>query len=760
MLFKPKHQKLILQCYPAGRGSDKKPNSSELSYLLFYASTRRVKLEKVGRFLQKKNAVDISRARTGNVQVTLEIIDSLIKKCPDDVNVFANNVNAILLSVLATNDLSLCQHAASVYHTLCQTLDGELFNGDFEFNESFVKVTTAFIDLGFKKQAANSEKWKAISFTAAESFASSKFIAMGKGKSMTNHAIGLVLDEVHNDYTAEELLKRTNSRSSSQHELSRLNTTRTARLEEPETPLETRTDELAKSALKSFFYTSSGTQIAVSTRSLAEYLTTADVSPQWSAAILEMATRWIPVQLRFLVLSIILSQLQKTTGEKQQVALLGVMSSLLSSSVNLVGLSVIDHLRQLVGLQVQAAQSGKVSETQAKGFVNVIGSLATHIYYQDQIIDMVGELSVSLKDYYKKSSAHEILVLLDDIKNVLIIANQQSTVQRANVPLEIFYETFNLLAFQGGQSKDLDFAVQRSYTELLVTLLQLEYAQPGEFVVADYDNLISNAQSSVINQLYEAIERWCVSPTQANTPLLLKLIDLVVEKFGINAMVNAVPFFLQWQLQAPTGDVSATLKDNLGLYIIYSAAKTLQLQGFREKALACVNFRREHNMWIVPDEQQSENSNLQPEFNLSREVLESAMTESLFDGFRETMFTTHYRYRDILKPMEPMADEADTTIQSHNGSHNISLSMLVQPQQYSSESGSVRSAPMSARSLIMGKLNVPKVQELRQAISGSSLAPRTNGYSGAGSKRRTDVSTLLSDLEFQSGLDDRGALTR
>ncbi len=69
--FIPKHQKLILRCYPNGKHTDmdKKPNHSELSYLLYYASNRRIKLEKVGVFLEKKGVTDISRGRYGYVLV-------------------------------------------------------------------------------------------------------------------------------------------------------------------------------------------------------------------------------------------------------------------------------------------------------------------------------------------------------------------------------------------------------------------------------------------------------------------------------------------------------------------------------------------------------------------------------------------------------------------------------------------------------------------------------------------------------------------
>lgn len=67
--MRPRHQVLTLKCYPRyQRGAvDVKPNSSELSYLLYYVSSRRSKLRKVGAFVEKKTESDVWRNKTGYV---------------------------------------------------------------------------------------------------------------------------------------------------------------------------------------------------------------------------------------------------------------------------------------------------------------------------------------------------------------------------------------------------------------------------------------------------------------------------------------------------------------------------------------------------------------------------------------------------------------------------------------------------------------------------------------------------------------------
>ena len=57
----------MLKCYPKFQKNavDVRPNPSELSYLLYYASTRRSKIQKVAAFLEKRTASDVWRGRIG-----------------------------------------------------------------------------------------------------------------------------------------------------------------------------------------------------------------------------------------------------------------------------------------------------------------------------------------------------------------------------------------------------------------------------------------------------------------------------------------------------------------------------------------------------------------------------------------------------------------------------------------------------------------------------------------------------------------------
>ncbi|CAO3675593.1 unnamed protein product [Rhizopus stolonifer] len=124
-----KHATLINNCYPEKEGENK-PRSSELSYLVFYASSRPVKLTKVGLYLEKKVERDASRGRKQNNHVTLDIMKALIQSCHRDLNLFSKYVAKIIEIVLETNDIELVDHACQVFVVFTEYHDGSTLGVD------------------------------------------------------------------------------------------------------------------------------------------------------------------------------------------------------------------------------------------------------------------------------------------------------------------------------------------------------------------------------------------------------------------------------------------------------------------------------------------------------------------------------------------------------------------------------------------------------------------------------------------------------
>lgn len=403
--FRSKHQKLILQCYPAGRGTDKKPNPSELSYLLYYVSTRRSKLTKVGLFLERKAQSDVYRGRSGNVQVTLDITKALIERCPEDLNLFARNVVSILTSVVSSNDLSLSQHASPVFDTFCHFHDGALFRGDPLYVKDFQHLVSLYLAIARGADSGpNALQWKLVGIEAVKSIASSVALSTPAGKSQVEEIISLLLSCLSLDDDGACLLSLqsqiTNAESRRDNPRASLQLTRRATINFTGEQLLLYT---AMQALRHFFDTTSTDQLRNATNHTVKFILSTNAPPLWSTTLAEIVTTCAPVQTRFAVLTELVEQLVvlSPTETVKQLAVARLVSSLLSSSVNMIGLSVIDILRSLVHLQMQILKSVEPSALKTGNpspfelilaLKDCVAALASHNYYAAQISDMITEV--------------------------------------------------------------------------------------------------------------------------------------------------------------------------------------------------------------------------------------------------------------------------------------------------------------------------------------------------------------------------------
>ncbi|CAJ0834870.1 9507_t:CDS:10 [Entrophospora sp. SA101] len=105
-----KHATLINNCYPNGP-NELNPKSSELSYLVFYASSKPAKLTKCGAHLEKRVASDVKKHKKQDTDVSLQIISKLLGSCKKDLNLFSKNVVKIIAASLSTKDIDLVARA-------------------------------------------------------------------------------------------------------------------------------------------------------------------------------------------------------------------------------------------------------------------------------------------------------------------------------------------------------------------------------------------------------------------------------------------------------------------------------------------------------------------------------------------------------------------------------------------------------------------------------------------------------------------------
>ncbi|KAH6855038.1 hypothetical protein B0I37DRAFT_45854 [Chaetomium sp. MPI-CAGE-AT-0009] len=580
---RPKHQVLVLKCYPrTTKGAvDVKPNSSELSYLLFYAQSRRSKIQKVGSFLEKKTASDVWRQRIGNVQVTLQILTALIEKTPKDLPLFASCVLQILEQILKSRDITMVESSIPTFEAFCTHHDPTSLLADQAYLRQYLDVVQQYASLASTRAFAGklepskpiALRWRNTGLKAIKSVASSETLS-----SVTTQqydlAVPMILENLWTDN--EDFLDVLHQRAEMGDKFggtllrrrTSVATVRTAESESNTNPIaladtavdmdklaEEDTGVLAMECLRQLFVATNRSQVHAATVALLKFIQER-VSQQeevvrtdsdgrdsgWAVKMFLLAARWAPVADRFTILITAMDSLaqQPLTDDslQQHIVLAAMIGALLRSDINLIGLSVMDVLLQLIahiGKLVQMpgdpnslrsephlpgepdprAQAGLQFADKAEQAVaerkNVlfrlqecIGDLATHVYYADQISDMISTILQKLtpsrsnntpgsphgdKSDTSKSSVNVLgdehhadslfaltvakIAALRAIKSVLLVANPRTKVSgniglsRSHVPIQIWDGTQWLL-------NDQDGLVRKAYADAVMTWLDRE----------------------------------------------------------------------------------------------------------------------------------------------------------------------------------------------------------------------------------------------------------------------------------------------
>lgn len=400
-IFTPKHQKLVNQCYPPGRTPDKKPKSSETSYLLYYVNSRRPKLEKVSTYLVKKSASDLNRKRLGNLSVTLELLSRIVEDCSENMTIFIKDFIHIMTLVLnnnnSNNDVSIVSQVENVFSSICKNVDGAIISGDSEFLETF----KAFIVLYFKIVNSKLNDTDLILKGCLDLSTISNLGTIHQWSQLVKECVKISLtkfQERHREYSGIRL--DPNEGDSSFQVTKRLSRTQT-------TYKMVGLDDLAQSSdysilvLNSFFNTNETDKLSLSINALIGHLLNTP-----NIYLLQFICDGIPVQLRYVVILLCVRPLG-STEEKNALILLKLISSLLTSGVSIIGLSVIDILRKLLNFQVSDGLSNELVHQ----ISTTIKDLNRKTYYKQQSFDMFAELNYKLNE--KENAKHKDILSLD-----------------------------------------------------------------------------------------------------------------------------------------------------------------------------------------------------------------------------------------------------------------------------------------------------------------------------------------------------------
>ncbi|KAK8008861.1 Protein EFR3 [Apiospora marii] len=469
---RPKHQVLVLKCYPrTTKGAvDVKPNSSELSYLLFYATSRRSKIQKVGGFLEKKTASDVWRLRIGNVQVTLQILAALIEKAPKDLPLFAQNVMKVLGNVLRSNDITMVEASLPTFQTFCEHQDASSLFADQTYVQQYEEIVQAYAAFASTKNTPGKVatpskpvvmRWRNAGLEAIKSVAEAEALVTVAGRQL-DVIVPMILENLwtDNEEFLDILIHRSHEDEKGDTQPLTRNRTSISTVQASENSgdpnpvaltgsaadadklAEEETGLAAMHCLKQICVVPNRAQLHSATLGLLKFvrgLVQADESvvkedpttgrqSGWAIKLFGLVAKWAPVQDRYVILLATMDTLTRTPSMEENIpeltVLIAIMSSLLRSDVNLIGLSVMDVLLGLVQQVKKALKSsgrttpGGTPKTpdkeadpeqdqhmtpQRKEYLariqQCIGDLATHVYYADQISDMISAILVRLKPH-------------------------------------------------------------------------------------------------------------------------------------------------------------------------------------------------------------------------------------------------------------------------------------------------------------------------------------------------------------------------
>jgi protein EFR3 len=643
-----------------------------------------------------------------NVQVTLQILTALIEKCPRDLALYSHSILTILNTVIHSKDISMVEESIPMFETYCKHLDASSWAADKERSQQFLNIVQTYTTFASKEPIPELKvppsppvamRWRTAGLKAIRSVVGSEAFGAESGQQLSI-IMPVILENLYSD--ADDILASLQQRAQTgekvdmekarQRRLSMATVTTVDTIDaNPVTASGTTADAdkeaedevraLAVRCLKQIFAAGTGSnrgQIRLATALTLRFIasrnpptmTVAQTSSHsgkrgnWATSLIEAVARWTPVQDRFIIVvtameTLIRSPIVESVLEKQ-LTLATMIDWLLSSSINLIGLSVMDvllgfiqhtllllqlggrdsriapHPQQTDGLDLfrdanDTFEKGSPFREPERGrtestieltpslvrqelllrLQKCIGDLATHIYYTDQISDMItailarlkpsaqsdvastsaaiGDPAAAARAIAKSASLQEDpstdgffsfatarVIALRAVKGILVTANfRKSTTgaaaeARSRVGVQVWEGTPWLL-------RDEDREVRYAYVDALLTWLKLETNKNDQHLPKDGPRKLKPPKkpgaeneetkstkraasgasrrenkpmkSTFIQLLHLAIYDNALDTPENDSDILLLhlLLTNLIERLGMNAVRPGLPMIIRLQ---------------------------------------------------------------------------------------------------------------------------------------------------------------------------------------------------------------------
>lgn len=550
---------------------------------------RETEVKAMAKLYSSRVNADRKRQYSRNVQVTLQILAALINRCPRDLAIYSTSALNILSDALQTRDVTLLEESVPTFEAFCAYYNPAILATDPTHVHKYDEVIDHYASIALEGKTTFSNTSKSVPLTLRFRTAGLKaiksFVASGAFNSDNGPQLRVIMPAILQNLYYDQrqhlstLQLAENAREKfdkDQKEFSYRGrqsiAVPRATSDEVDPSISTGTTEdadakaneevgvLALQALREIFSGENRGQLRVATSSIVSFTSKqarseasnaqSSTRASWTTDVFESICRWTPVQERFIILVTMTENLTKSPVVEDdldnQLALVRNIGWLLRSSVNFIGLSVIDilisliqHVLRLLQLghaghrsspnrhadghsMLQSSPPGSSARHSIPGIVktpspvritlldelqNAIADLATHIYYSDQVGDMISTLLMRLKptaapgipntataienpgqtanaiadssnlhakphtdDFFSFSTAR--ILALGAVKKILTISNHRRKDGSGRNRVEV-------LSWDGTQwlLRDPDARVRKVYVEAILTWLDLEVDQ-------------------------------------------------------------------------------------------------------------------------------------------------------------------------------------------------------------------------------------------------------------------------------------------
>ncbi|WRT68287.1 uncharacterized protein IL334_005263 [Kwoniella shivajii] len=458
-------------CYPPSKalitsGPEYRPLSQDLSKLLYFATNKPSKLANIGEELEKRINKESIKSTGGypkyraSLLISLAILRALLTECKRDISLFGKSALRSIKSSLNVKvyqksdelDLEVIGRSAAAFIAFTTFTDGSLIGIDenttriyLEILDIFSKMATFTSTPTEKGDMEQQNRTRLIALAALNGAVTSDSIITSNAEfpKQINILLPPLLTNLF-EGTMEDLkfqiakIEMDASPSPYFNEFSAvkrpLNDRRAPSLH-AHIPGEKgpSNSDVNSASLRSFHALISQCKVSQAIIIIDNIISFLDHKNLWNDVekccwLSERLTAWITLQFRFVIptrLIEVLVDQKDIEATPKHTSILSMVITILNSTTSLVGLGVSDLLGNLINLITRRIKFDQ-RDPLLPALVQCISSLGIHIYYADQINDIIEEISIRIAEIpiNDKDRSEIIRALINCLIGVMVITDQ------------------------------------------------------------------------------------------------------------------------------------------------------------------------------------------------------------------------------------------------------------------------------------------------------------------------------------------------